>query len=372
MNTLFYSFTIGILLSIILIFLIYFLKKINKTQLQQIFSCNMILLITTCIFLFLQMQLSNSLNIEPIYFSYFYYIGIILFPISLLFTVLIFTNTKIKFKPKHLFLFIIPIICLLGLWTNNITHLFFKNYDLNLNNCTFGPLFILNEIYSYIIYIIAIIKLIKYLKEHSKPLNLFIIGISFPLLLNLLGIFKIIDFTVYVTPIALSISLICFTLALFKYQLLDALPIALNKIVNRISDGYIVLNEKNIITDYNIPFLEIFKIKNKKINYIHIFDLISLKNFDEITENTIINAIQSVKTSNETLVIELEFKNIQKFLRLEINSIRSDSMFIGTLILVKDITEHHKDLETIKSNQSILIEKERLASLGQMISRSCT
>jgi signal transduction histidine kinase len=43
-------------------------------------------------------------------------------------------------------------------------------------------------------------------------------------------------------------------------------------------------------------------------------------------------------------------------------------MFIGGLILVKDITEHHKDLEIIKSNQNMLIEKERLASLGQMIS----
>ena len=38
-------------------------------------------------------------------------------------------------------------------------------------------------------------------------------------------------------------------------------------------------------------------------------------------------------------------------------------MFIGALILVKDVTEHHKDLEIIKSNQNMLIEKERLASL---------
>ena len=87
MNTLFYSFTIGSLLAIVVVFLLYFLTKIKETQLQQIFSVNMILLVTTCVFLFLQMQLSDALNIKPIYFAYFYYIGIVFFPISLFFSV---------------------------------------------------------------------------------------------------------------------------------------------------------------------------------------------------------------------------------------------------------------------------------------------
>ena len=37
------------------------------------------------------------------------------------------------------------------------------------------------------------------------------------------------------------------------------------------------------------------------------------------------------------------------------------------LILLKDITQHMQDMETIKENQDMLVEKERLASLGQMI-----
>ncbi len=372
MNTLFYSFTIGVLLAIILIFLIYFLKKINRTQLQQICSVNMILLITTCIFIFLQMQLSPILNIDPIYFAYFYYIGIVFFPISLYFTVLIFVQTKINFKPKYLLLFIIPLVCLVGLWTNEKTHLFFTNYDLNLNECSFGPLFVVNEIYSYILYIISVIQLLKYFRRNSglfsQQLGLFLIGIVFPFFLNILGALKIIDVTIYITPISLSISIICFTLALFKYQILDTLPIALTKIVNRISDGYIVLNEKNIITNHNLTFIDIFKLQNENIDSLHLFDLLAFEQFKGLDESLIISALKSVKDSNETLIFELEFKNIQKFLRLEINNIKSDDLFIGALILIKDVTEHHKDLEIIKSNQNILIEKERLASLGQMIS----
>lgn len=112
MNTLFYSFTIGMLLAVVSVFLIYFLKRVDRTQLQQIFSVNLILLLTTCIFIFLQMQLSDVLGIPPIYFSYFYYIGIVFFPVSLYFTVKIFINTKIKFRAKDLLLFIIPLVCL--------------------------------------------------------------------------------------------------------------------------------------------------------------------------------------------------------------------------------------------------------------------
>lgn len=38
-------------------------------------------------------------------------------------------------------------------------------------------------------------------------------------------------------------------------------PIALQKIVDRISDGYIVINEEDIIIDYNKTFLDMFKLE---------------------------------------------------------------------------------------------------------------
>ena len=71
MNVLFYSFTVAVLLAILIAFLIYLLKKISKTQLQQIFAINLILLVVSFLFMFLQMQFSSVLNIEPIYFDYY-------------------------------------------------------------------------------------------------------------------------------------------------------------------------------------------------------------------------------------------------------------------------------------------------------------
>ena len=40
---------------------------------------------------------------------------------------------------------------------------------------------------------------------------------------------------------------------------------------------------------------------------------------------------------------------------------------LGILVLFKDITQHKKDMQTIKDNQDVLMESERLASLGQLV-----
>ena len=40
---------------------------------------------------------------------------------------------------------------------------------------------------------------------------------------------------------------------------------------------------------------------------------------------------------------------------------------MGILLLLKDITQHKLDMQTIQNNQDMLMEKERLASLGQLI-----
>ena len=371
MNVLFYSFTVAVFLAIIVLFLIYLLKAITKTQLQQIFAVNLILLIVAFLFMFLQIQFSGKLDIDPIYFDYYSYIGIVFLPVSIYFTSLIFTNTKIRFRAKHLLFFIIPLLSLILLWTNNLHHLFFKEYSIELSDCVFGPWFYVHQVYTYFLYGLSILHLVNYFKKNSgifsQQINLIVTGTVFPFVVNLLGTLGIIKLTVYITPIALAISLICFAIALFKFQLLSALPIALTKIVNRISDGYIVLNDKNIVTDFNTPFKHIFNIDNLDIKQIHIFDLLAMEEFNGLDETTIIKALKAVVDSNETLIFEQEFPNIEKYLRIEINSVKSDGVFIGALILFKDLTQHHKDLEAIKSSQNMLIEKERLASLGQMI-----
>ena len=79
------------------------------------------------------------------------------------------------------------------------------------------------------------------------------------------------------------------------------------------------------------------------------------------------SAINETKNSDKTISFEREFKEIKKFFMVEITPISSKGNSLGTLILFKDVTQHKQDMETIKNNQDILMERERLASLGQLI-----
>ena len=144
----------------ILILLIF--KKIAKSQLRTWFLLTIACLVICNFGLICQISFSEKLQIPPIYFDYFVYIGTCFLPVCLLFTSLIFAKTKIEFKRKYLLFFLIPIISLLILWTNDLHHLFYTKYSINLNETEYGPYMIIHSAYSYSLLLIALVGLVKY------------------------------------------------------------------------------------------------------------------------------------------------------------------------------------------------------------------
>jgi len=134
--------------------------------------------------------------------------------------------------------------------------------------------------------------------------------------------------------------------------------------VDRISDGYLVLNEDNIITDFNQTYLEIFGQRAEKIRNKNIF--VYLKENDIDTEMYKM-AFEKIKDSDETVKFEQNVSKLNKYFSVEINTILQKKEFLGKLILFKDISLHKEDMLNIERNHEMLIERERLATLGQMI-----
>ncbi len=363
----------GLTISAILIFslMIYLLKIKKKTQLHKVFIFNCLFTLIWSVALIAQIIFSPLLNIEPIKFDYIVYIGACFLPVSLLFTGIIFANTKIKFSWKHGFLFIVPIISLLVLWTNDNHHLFYEHYSTSISETTFGKYFTIYSAYSYLCIAIGLWFLISYAIKNSgffsKQSLLIILGTIVPTSINILGYLGILHLSIYITPIAYIVTIFCYAFAMFKLQLFKASPIALQRIVDRISDSYIVLNEDNVITDFNKTFLTTFNLKDANVRNINIFDLLKNTNPNLVNEVVFKDVLQEVRNSSKTLYFEKEFASIQKFFHIEINTITSNKNFLGTLILLKDTTQHIQDMQTIKDNQEMLMEKERLASLGQLI-----
>ena len=205
-----------------------------------------------------------------------------------------------------------------------------------------------------------------YLDTPSKQSLLLALGIAIPLLANGLGTAKIIPASMYTTPIAFAFMAIFYALAIFKFKFISSAPIALQKIVDQISDSYIVLDENYNITDFNETFLHTFHTKADYIRSKNLFKLSREDNNIKI-QNTFEDTLKKIQTSTETFQFEEEVPEIEKTFTIEMNNIYNKNNFLGILVLFKDITQHKQDIQTIKNNQDILIEQERLASLGQMI-----
>ena len=370
MNNFGLSFWLLILSTLLtVVMFVYISCQKDRKQLHNVFCLNLFCSLIISVGVLCQAVCNYFFSIPSIWFEYIIYIGTCFLPLTVFFTSLIFINTKITFKKSYLLLLVIPILSLVVLWTNDLHHLFYIQYSSSFADTIYGPYFYVHSVYTYLLLIIGIGRLLIFSIRNagffSKQSLLISIGLACPVIVNVLGSFlKLIPMTVFVTPISFSVSIICFALAIFKFDFLGIAPIALRKIADRMSDSYLVLNDDGTITDFNQTFLVTFKIKD-----------ISLRgqNFDEFCKSNKINygkiknAIAKTKDSKKTVSFEFHARRIHKIFSVEVNTIYSDGVSLGTLILFKDITQHIEDMETIKNNQDILMERERLASLGQLI-----
>ena len=346
-------------------------KRIKPNQLKSAFLLLDFAMIICCTFLSLQIMLSNPLNIEPIYFDYIVYIGNCLLPISFFFLGIIFYHSKIKITDKYLLLFIIPIIGLAFLWTNDLHHLFYKNYSIDLSVNEYGIIFQIWDAYTLILFAIGIYYIFRQTLKSSGFFSgqslLFLIGSLFPIIANVLTTTKVIHSTIYLTPIFFTATLICYALAIFKFKFLSVSPIAIQRIVDRMSDSFLVLNEDNTITDFNDTLLKTFRLPSNKIRNQNFITFIEKNDLPNLDIESIKEILKKCKTSTETFLYKKDFKISDKYFNIEVNGIFSKNNFLGCLILLKDVTQHIMDMKTIEENQGMLMEKERLASLGQMI-----
>ena len=356
----------------IVITLIYVLRTKGRSQLKTIFCVDLICVLVICLGVIFQDILSKNFNWNPWNFEKFIYIGTCFLPVAIFFTGLIFAKTKITFKKKYLLFFIVPALSLIVLWTNDYHHLFYKIYSyLYLSDCKVGPYMIIHNNYSYTLLFLGVIQMVNVASKNSgffsKQTLLIVVGISIPLITNILGTLKIISMTVYITPISFAFTMLFFALSIFKFKFLGVAPVALQTIVNRISDSYLVLNENLLITDFNSTFLKTFNLSASDIREKNILEFLSTHKQYDMNLPKLENSLNRVKHSSETIVFEQHFKKINKYFTVEINNILVKGNSLGILMLFKDITQHKLDMQALKDNQDILIERERLASLGQLI-----
>lgn len=368
------GYLIGLCITVVVELFIYryiILKSITHSQVVTAFKLLIVCMALWCAGLIVQILVINYTSINPLYIDYFIYCPVVFSPVAFFYV----ADTYVKNNPeitlrKYLFLLIVPIITLLVLWTNDIHHLFYKVYSINPEKTVFGPYFYVHSIYTYGLFFVDLIILIKNAVKKSGAFSsqslLLCFATLIPIAVNIMGM-TFLKMNIYVTPISFTFSVILIAIAIFKYNFLEIAPIALNRIVNQMSDLYIVLNNSYVVSDCNEPFANCFGYKKSKIigkifKDIHLedkIDFVEKKNFG--------NFLSLAQKNEKTYTVNACTKDKSKYFTIEISGIVSDKSCVGIMLMFSDITQHILDMREIQKNQSMLIERERLATLGQMV-----
>lgn len=368
----YFNYFIGLFITITveLILYLYINKKSNKnSKISKAFKSTIGCMVLWCLGLIVQILVINFTTINPLYIDYFIYVPVVFCPVTLFIVAKQFSDEDFSFSKKYLLLLLMPIITILVLWTNDLHHLFYKVYSIDPASTVFGPYFYIYSIFIYGLFVIDIVILLinSISKFGALSMQSFLIalGASIPVVLNILGM-TIFKMNIYVTPISFSISILLISIAILKYNFLDLNPIALQRIVNQMSDSYLVINKYGEVSDCNKAFENMFKLKKENITGKN-FKSLNFNNIISIKNRNIGSYIENAQKTNKVYKVDAQMKDKSVFFNIEVSGIFANNQCLGVLILFKDITQHIIDMQNLKNNQSVLMEKERLATLGQMI-----
>ncbi len=175
-----------------------------------------------------------------------------------------------------LFLSLMPILTVVGVWTNDTHHLIWQKVDLAyvlgypVLDLKFGYGFWAHTVYSYSLvaigtyYILrAFLKSPRYLRGQKVIL---LMGVSIPWIANfaqLAGISPIKGLDL--TPLAVAATGMMLAWGLSDFHLLDLAPIARAAVLDSMNDGVIVLDTRHVIADVNGAAAAIFNVDPRKL-----------------------------------------------------------------------------------------------------------
>lgn len=120
---------------------------------------------------------------------------------------------------------------------------------------SFGPWYWLNTAYNYALVLVALylfvyLGLQSYAAARKQGFAL-IAGVIPPFFANIAWIMGVspIDFT----PVAFTVTGVVFAVAIYRYRLFDIVPVARETVLDAMEDGYVVLDDRDTVTDINEP-----------------------------------------------------------------------------------------------------------------------
>ncbi len=283
-----------------------------------------------------------------IFATYIQYLGIVTVPVAWFIFSLQYTGRNSWLTRGNLFfLLLIPSITLALVWTSSLHNLIWQGRHLETSGPfivivkTYGPWFWVHTVFSYSLVLLGTLFLIRRLFRpprlyRSQSIALLVSAVT-PLVWNVLYVFHFFPtYRIDLTPSAFTISGLAIALGLFRFRLLDIIPVARETIIEYISDGIIVLDTQNRFIDINPAAQRIIGHSLSDVigqSFVHI-----LSAQQELIERSYIDTIGMMEVHDEVVINR---DDTPHYYQLRVSPLRDrHGNFIGRLVFLHDITEH--------------------------------
>ncbi len=298
------------------------------------------------------------------------YTSIVSVPVIWLAFVLQYTGRQSWLTHRKLALLAIcPIITLLLVWTNETHGLIWAEFHLYqhgsvmISEKSYGVWFWVQTTYSYLLMFSGASLIVRWaissFRLYRRQAVVMLIGALVPLGGNLpyilhLGSFQGID----PTPIIFTMSGLMLALGLFRFQLLDIIPVARDTIIKGMSDGLIVLDVQNRIVDVNIAAEGIIDLTASEIIGQPVGQVLPC--WADSTEGR----QELMETKPEVFISK---GGEEHYYALSISPLygRSDSV-AGRAVIIRDITERKQGEKEKALLEQQFHQSQRLESVGRL------
>ncbi len=191
------------------------------------------------------------------------YLGIAILPVAWLVFALHYAGRERWLTPRNLALVAIePLAVLLLVWTNDIHGLIWSSVRLDASGSfavlglTYGAGFWVHVAYTYLSLLLGTLLLIRVFMRsphlYRGQASAVLIGVSAPWVGNALYISGLNPFpSLDLTPFAFTLSGLAVVWGLFRFRLLDIVPVARDAVIESMGDAVVVLDAQSRIVDLN-------------------------------------------------------------------------------------------------------------------------
>lgn len=375
------DFSAAIFLAALIAIILFFIWSFKVKRLQLIHKFYLMLAGSygLCVIALLGMKLTSRDNTLALMFwdACTNTMGAVM-PVFCLCIALIFVKGWQQMPKKTIWLFVIPVITILVVWTNPLHHLHYRVFSTIKSEIVFGPYIVIAGIYSWLCQLVSLILMINFALHNKSRLYMlqclmFSLGCLSPLTVSVLATVTN-SFPITATPLSFMVPIILNGIAIYQLHILDIRPIAMQRVLDWISDCYLVLSDKGVVISYNKPFEKILASGYGIVKSRYLSD--SVKKEDVYKKTAIYNLLTAVTSSREAcstisyeqaVTIDTGEGTRKNYYVVDVTPLYIKEILSGFVVIFKDVTQLKLSMQQLQDSQARMMEQERLASLGQMI-----